>query len=352
MKLLIVTQKVDVNDPILGFFHSWIKEFAKYCDKITVICLEKGDYDLPQNVRVLSLGKEKGESRAKYMHNFYKYIFQEKDNYDSVFVHMNPIYVVLGGFFWRIWKKKIALWYTHKSVDLKLRLAEKISNIIFTASKESFRLKSKKVVVTGHGIDVGNFKSQVSSVKQERGERFDILSAGRISPVKNYEIIIDAMKILVDDNVDVCLKIVGGPGTQEQEKYLGQLKKKVQDADLSEVVEFVGEVANKDIVPYLQDADLFVNLSKTGSLDKAVLEAMACEIPVLTSNNGLESTLVDFKDKLMFEGENSSILSQKIKSIIKLDKSERPNLGEELRSIVVENHNLSKLINKLVLKMQ
>ena len=58
MKLLIITQKVDINDDLLGFFHGWIAEFVRQCEQVTVICLQKGEYDLPRNVRVLSLGKE------------------------------------------------------------------------------------------------------------------------------------------------------------------------------------------------------------------------------------------------------------------------------------------------------
>lgn len=58
MRLLIVTQKVDKNDPILGFFHRWIEEFSKHCEKLTVICLQAGEFKLPANVTVLSLGKE------------------------------------------------------------------------------------------------------------------------------------------------------------------------------------------------------------------------------------------------------------------------------------------------------
>ena len=59
MKLLIITQKVDINDPVLGFFHRWLEEFAKHYEFVTVICLEKGEHRLPENVKVLSLGKEK-----------------------------------------------------------------------------------------------------------------------------------------------------------------------------------------------------------------------------------------------------------------------------------------------------
>ena len=57
MRLLILTQKVDINDDILGFFHRWIEEFAKRCEKVIVICLQEGRHDLPSNVKVLSLGK-------------------------------------------------------------------------------------------------------------------------------------------------------------------------------------------------------------------------------------------------------------------------------------------------------
>src|SRR3989344_1078070 len=157
MKLLILTQKIDINDNVLGFFHRWVEKLAEHCEKVTVICLQKGEYRLPGNVRVLSLGKPaQGWSasggdvrhwvfnRIKYILKFYKYIFRERKSYDSIFVHMNPEYVILGGLFWCLWNKKIVLWYTHKAVNWKLKLAEKIVNKIFTASEESFRLPSKK----------------------------------------------------------------------------------------------------------------------------------------------------------------------------------------------------------------
>jgi len=62
MKLLIVTQTIDSNDPVLGFFVRWVEEFSKQCEEVTVICLQKGEYELPKNVRVFSLGKESTKS--------------------------------------------------------------------------------------------------------------------------------------------------------------------------------------------------------------------------------------------------------------------------------------------------
>src|SRR3989344_3044591 len=100
MRLLIVTQKVDIKDPILGFFHRWIEEFAKNFEKVIVVCLEKGEFYLPENVKILSLEKEESKSKVRYIVHFYKYIWEERKNYDTVFVHMNQEYVLLGGLFW------------------------------------------------------------------------------------------------------------------------------------------------------------------------------------------------------------------------------------------------------------
>ena len=59
MKLLIITQKIDKNDDLLGIYHKWVKKIAAKCESVRVICLYKGEYDLPDNVKVFSLGKEK-----------------------------------------------------------------------------------------------------------------------------------------------------------------------------------------------------------------------------------------------------------------------------------------------------
>src|SRR5512146_1469044 len=113
MKLLIITQKADRNDPILGFFHRWLIEFARHFDSVLVICLEEGEHDLPANVRVMSLGKERRRSRGAYVARLLSIAWRERQSYDAVFVHMNPIYIVLCGLLWRLLHKPIALWYTH-----------------------------------------------------------------------------------------------------------------------------------------------------------------------------------------------------------------------------------------------
>lgn len=323
MRLLLITQKVNKNDSILGFFHEWILRLSKKVEKITVICLEKGDYDLPKNVSVLSLGKEKSKSKIKYVFNFYKYIYKNKKEYDKVFVHMNPIYIILGFWLWGILGKKMYLWYTHKNVDLKLRFSSLFVNKIFTASKKSFRLKTKKLKVLGHGIDLNIFKPNTDKREQNK-----IISAGRVSKTKNYEPLIDAMK-----KIEARVELAG----PIDEGYKKELDNIIKETGVENKISFVGPINYQNIVDFYNSANVFVNFSKTGSLDKAILEAMACGLNILTSNEALIEELPE--RYITSEKEEELIL--KIKNSLDL------GIDNWAVNYVRENHNLDVLVEKL-----
>jgi glycosyltransferase involved in cell wall biosynthesis len=364
MKLLILTQKVDINDDgVLGFFHDWINEFAKYCEQVTVVCLYKGEFDLPENVKVLSLGKERISQKSvkSKVHKvrsiiiqlilFYKFIWQERKNYDTVFVHMNQIYIVLGGLYWRAMNKKIALWFTHKSVNLTLRIAEKLADIVFTASQESFRIDSAKIRVVGHGIDTDKF---YNGKAEKISDRFRLITVGRISPSKDYETLIKAIEAIYRSGeiIDFEVRIVGGPGRPEQERYFEKLKKLVSEKGLDLVIKFVGAIPAGQRYGVYKNADLFVHMSQTGSLDKVVLEAMASSMPIVTCNEAvLNDVLGEYKNVLGYEIRDYLGLAERIKYIHGLSQSERNLIGESLRQIVIKNHDQKSLIMKLIKEM-
>ncbi len=281
MRLLIVTQVVNDHDPVLGFFVRWIQEFASQCEYVTVVCLERGEYSLPGNTEILSLGKERGSSRILRLLNFYWYIFRTRGGYDTVFVHMNPIYVVLAGIFWRLYGKKVGLWYTHKQVDLKLRLAERLANVVFTASKESFRLASRKRRVMGHGIDTGIFFPP-SPVDLPVNRSQTIMTSGRISPTKKIDAMIRAFAKARTERIR--LVIVGEARGSLEKEYEDGLYHLVDELGLAGRVQFVGAKTQKEVAELLRQSSIFLNLSQTGSLDKAVLEAMACGVYTISSN--------------------------------------------------------------------
>lgn len=334
MRLLIVTQKVNKDDPILGFFHRWIEEFSKHVEQLTVICLEEGNHALSQNVRVFSLGKEKGVSRLKYLLRFFSYIIKYRNEYDAVFVHMNPIYVVLGGVLWKLFGKKTGLWYTHKHVDLKLRIAEKVCNVIFTASKESFRLESRKLKVMGHGIDTDIFHPQ-DSHNSFKSEIKRVVTSGRISPTKNIHIMIEAFALAKYDKAEFI--IVGDPGSETEREYKNELQELVQSLRIEDKVIFVGNKSQQKVAEILQTADIFLNLSGTGSLDKAVLEAMASGVCVITSNEAFRNSADIYLPKI-----DVSRIASAISHAF-----EEGRKGNK-RGYIESEHNIENLITRLV----
>jgi glycosyltransferase involved in cell wall biosynthesis len=252
MKLLICTQTVDKNDPVLGFFVRWIEEFKKNCE-----------------VEVVSL-KDLGRG-GKLMRAWRLLRLVSSLKYDAVFVHMNPEYVLAAGWYWRLRGTKIALWYTHKNVDLKLRIAEKFVDIIFTASKESFRLPSKKIHVMGHGIDTDFFTPDPNIQREEWW-----LSAGRLSKSKRHD---KAIQMAHDAGKE--LRIAGdGPEDSNLRQYANSLGGHVQ---------FLGGMTQAQLRDVYRRAALLIHTSETGSLDKVVLEALACGLPVKTSDPALKS---------------------------------------------------------------
>ncbi|MDD5031491.1 MAG: glycosyltransferase family 4 protein [Patescibacteria group bacterium] len=356
MKLLLLTQKININDDVLGFMHSWTEEFSKHCELVTVVCLERGEYKLPKNIRVLSLGKDEFLRLGKHFGfirklvatlRFYNYIIRERKNYDKVFVHMNKEYVLLGGLLWKIWGKKIGLWYAHGATSFGLKIAEKLSDIIFTSTQSGFRIKSDKVKVIGQGIEVNTFKP---AAEKKRHDIFKIITIGRISPVKDYETLIKAVEILAGEGIRLEVNIIGGVGMPEQEKYLENLKKMIAEKGLGGIMNFIGAVPNKNIVRHLQSADLFVNMSYTGSLDKAILEAMACGLPVLTCNEALIEVLGEYRKSLMYDKGDYKNLAEMIKLFAEMEEEKREKIAKDLRDIVVKNHSLEGFIKKIIEK--
>ena len=351
MKLLIITQKVDVNDDVLGFFIEWIRKLASKVEQVIVICLFKGKYDLPDNVKVFSLGKEEGASKLKYLKHFYEYIWKLKNDYDSVFVHMNPKYVVLGAPFWKMWEKKIVLWYAHGYTPPALKIADKLTDIAVASTPEGYRIPgTKKLKVIGQGIDTERFKP-IQDPRSKIQDPFKVVSVGRITPSKDYETLIKAAEILKDSGAKFKVEIAGQPATGSDIEYMEKLKKALENKKMTDVFKFIGPIANKDLPPFLRSADLFVNMSHTGSLDKAILEAMACGLPVLTCNEALINVLGNYGDQLMFPKRNDKALVEKINFMMKMPREKKEIISSDMRKIVVENHNLDGFINKLLVEL-
>ncbi len=340
MRLLIFTQKVDKDDTVLGFFHGWIKKIAEECDSVEVICLEKGEYSLPKNVTVYSLGKERKVSKSGYVINLYKYLYLIRGSYDRVLVHMNQEYILLAGFYWRVKGIPVYLWRNHPYGDIFTRVAVFLSNKIFCTSTKSFTARFRKTVIMPAGIDTENFKPVLGAVRK----KYSVCMVGRISPVKHLELSLEAVKVLTLSGTQASLAIVG-PVLDRDKKYFDSLKKYVAEEKLSGVVSFLGAKSIEELPEVYSSYEICLNLTDSGSFDKTVVEASACGAVPLVANTSFNGLLPD----ICITPNDSGSIASSIKKL--LDPSEKVKIQKELLGFV-ETQSLSSLIKKLQSEMK
>ncbi len=344
-RLLLFNLVTDADDPILGFTTVWINALAKRCQQIDVLTMQSGRLELAPNVWVYSVGKERGYGDTRRTLEFYRILgdLLRRNRYDACFAHMQPLFAVMAAPLLKLYRIPTTLWYAHKSVTTKLKLAEKLVDHVVTASPESFRLPSRKIIVTGHGIDTEMFSPDDSPHNQV----FTILSVSRIAPIKQIEVLIEAARLLKQQEQNFRLRIVGGADSQHM-VYEKQLRDQAVGNELTEVVEFLGSIPYHQVVPIYHAADVMVNLSNTGSIDKAVLEAMSCGLPVITANEAFTPVLQKWRADLLVAPDSPEILVEKLANLARRSPQQRRELGCELREIVVRDHSLERLVGKLV----
>jgi len=349
MKVLILTQVVDETHSNLGFFCGWIKTISKQVDSLTVICLERGQHNLPENVNILSLGKEEGCSRLKYIARLYRYVWRERKNYDAVLVHMNHIYVLLCGILWRLQGKRIVLWYAHGCVPWNLPLALFLANAVATSTSSGFRLASGKVHVIGQAIDTDIFLPRPERLSRRTPT---LLYVGRIARIKHLETIISAADILVQSEHSLSVLIAGAPLTEDDTRYQDELVAEIATRNITGYVEFVGPLVHNRVANFLQNGDILVNTSTTGSLDKTMAEAMACGVPVVTCNVAYQEVFGAGFERYFFEAGNAQALARQIARYLALTMDEKEKISKIVRTIVLRDHNIIAFSRKIAMLLR
>lgn len=338
MRLLIVTQKVDKEDENLGAFYPWFEELGKNFDETVIIASSIGVADFPSNIKTFSFGKGKGAHKIVQIWKFWELFSEHYAACDAVLFHQIPEFVLAAAPLLMSLKRRSALWYAHGAISWKLRIAERIIGTVLTSSPSGFRMRSKKVISVGQAVDTNRFRPREGVMQAAGGIR--LVSAGRISPVKDYETMILAGKILERAwQKPWVLTIVGGPLMARDHTYLVSLKQNVREAGLESHIHFAGARPFSEIPTLFQEEDIFLNLSRTGSLDKAVLEAMSSGLTVISSNSAYRYLL---PPKYFLEHVTPEFLAERIQM---LADELRPNRA--LRDIVIAHHSLPHTIDRV-----
>ena len=346
MKLLIVTQVLDTEHPILGFFHRWVEEFSSQVDEVHVIALQVGKYQLPANVHVHSLGKEGGQSRIKYLWRFYRSLWQLRHSYDGVFVHMNQQYVLLGYPLWKLQRKRIGLWYAHGTVSRSLKIAVRLADVVFTSTPQGLQIDTPKRVIVGQGIDFAHFAP--NTLPRPSRSTLELITVGRISASKNIDTLLAACARLQQQEISFHFSIVGTALTEADKEYEKKVREYCVQNNLTDRVTWVGGVNQTTLPSYLQSADIFIHDGATQSLDKVLLEAVAAGCVVVSSNTAYTVLTESFAPQYLFTSRDNAGLTSRLVLVSHNSSEKRLQSMGTIRSLVQTDHSITGLISNII----
>ncbi|PVX26037.1 MAG: hypothetical protein CW691_02685, partial [Candidatus Bathyarchaeum sp.] len=165
-----------------------------------------------------------------------------------------------------------------------------------------------KIVTIPLGVDTQQFKP-TKELHEKDG--YEILFAGYLYKLKGVEYLIKATKIVTKTRNNIKLRIIGnGP----DKRHLMNL---VEELKIKDKVIFEGLVPHDKMVDYYQKCDIFCFPTLGEPFGKAVIEAMACAKPVIASNIGGPSEIIENeKTGILVPPAQPEILAEKINELL------------------------------------
>ncbi len=347
MKVIFICQAVDLEDKVQATTVSWIRALYNnpLVDSVTVLSLRVGRHNLPSKIDVIKIG---GGGTIFTLINFYKQIFKIKKKDVTFFVYQNGFYPLLLLPFRLVFGIPVFQWLAHPHNSWLTRWNIRIgANCVFTSTPYSLPIKHRKVMVIGQGVDLDQFQRRNVDISD------DLITVGRVTEIKQIDFM---LKILEAYHLEygrrLRLRIVGEAMNGDDVEYMSYLKREVAAKKLESCVAFMGGATQKDIPELLSQARIFLFFCK-GALGRSAIEAMACEVPVVTSNICVGEILGEgYKNSLYCNSMEPHRYAKMIHNILVLDESAYKSLGLNMRKISVSDHSVDGLFEKIMMRIK
>ena len=333
-------------------------EYTRLSKKIKLIILaRKIGQDCPENVRVIIIPPvSKPFWILKDLIVYTKTLVKYRKEFDIVFARVLTYHSLVPAIIAKIFfKKKLVVWIASEAHAIKnkenrfyrpiIKISLKLADKIGAFSEDQFNVFEKhighinknKVFYQNRDIDVAVFKPN--------GNVSDniILNVGRIIPIKGIKFLIKAIPLVVEKIPDIKLKVVG---RIEDQNYYQEVKKLISELKVKDFVDFVGPVPHNTIVNYYKSSKIFVNTSRAVGVSSAIVEAMACGLPVVSTSKGSIPYLERYKYNGFKVKENPLSIAQKIILLLK-DESLREKVSKASRRTILENFEGNVFVDKL-----
>lgn len=126
------------------------------------------------------------------------------------------------------------------------------------------------------------------------------------------------------------------------------MKELTKSLGIENAVQFFGTIPNYEVPKAIQSMDVFINCSKQESFGVALVEAMACGVPVIaTDTEGFKEVVVDKETGIIMQDRDPNTMAEAIETLL-TNEELRNRYGSAGRERVVEYYDWDKNVDTMI----
>ena len=180
------------------------------------------------------------------------------------------------------------------------------------------------------------------------GPNLRIVAVGELNFIKGYDVAIEAISYLVSQGVPASLNVIGGepPSANYKNSERSRLMYLINESGLQDRVHLLGQLDQEQVRDHLRRSDVLLHPSLSEGLPNAVLEAMACALPVVVTDcGGLSEAVRDGIDGFICPRQSPKALAEALNKLWD-DPVKARAMGEAGRARVVSDFALSHQLDE------
>jgi len=234
---------------------------------------------------------------------------------------------------------KLANQIIYRWADKIIVVSGEIKKII----QRAYGLDDSKIQVLKNGIVTDEHLPESMALEGEFPDsvnKLKIIAVGRLVASKGFDVLIRAVAELVKQGINGFWVMLVGEGEEE-----GPLQKLVRELNMEHYVKLTG--LRQDVIQLMKASDIYVMPSRYEGLSIAMIEAMACALPIVGSDApGVRDFVVDGENGIRFHTDDVSGLAECIRRLAN-DQNLRARLSRGARRCFERNYDMRPNVKSL-----
>jgi len=350
MRVLFVCASVDVGNAVVGDTLDRAQEISRHpkVSSLSIVSLHGTGQWAARDLKVYGVGSNR-YGRVRTLFHFFRVIHLaiKNENPDLFYLYMCPTLAPLLFFHRLLGGIKVVQWFGHAIYTLPTKLALKyFSDLWFNSNRSMAPFPVRHLHLVGQGV-----KSDQFFFDPKIEKKFDLITVGRLTPVKKIDQMVEVLKICRDRyGKKYTLNICGDAFVPSDQDYKNRILQQVREAKLEDQVIFSGMVPRQQLPGLLQQAKVFLFLVN-GGVGKACLEAIACGVPVVISTPEASDFFGEELSSWFLCKKDSESVQAAIMKILEAPDEVYRNLSMKANGLFLEKYTMEKFIDRIVTRI-